>query len=281
MTNPRVSPIHRGVLLVVALGATAFATVPLLWTFLASLRPANEIFSSLSTVSWKLIVPTSLKFDNYIEVLTGPFVRSVVNSIIIAAVSVVIGLVVSSMAAFATAALNFRGRNFVFGCIVLSFLIPFEAIAIPLSQTFREFGLANSYIGLILPAVGNGLAIFLLRQFFLAVPQELNEAARLDGLGWHGVLWRIYVPLSKAPLVGAGLIIFIFQWQSFLWPLLIAPKPNLAVAAVAVADFAQQDRVDFGQMFAASTITVIIPLLLVLLFQRQFTDPVGSTGNKE
>jgi multiple sugar transport system permease protein/putative chitobiose transport system permease protein len=277
----KISPLQRALLLALALGATAFATIPLLWTLIASLRPANEIFASLSTVSWELFVPSSLKFENYIEVLTGPFVRSVVNSMIIAAVSVVAGLAVSVMAAFASAALDFRGRNLVFGIIVLSFLIPFEAIAIPLSQTFREIGLSNSYIGLILPAIGNGLAIFLLRQFFLGVPPELSEAARLDGLGWHGVLWRIYVPLSKAPLVGAGLIIFIFQWQSFLWPLLIAPKPSLAVAAVAVADFAQQDRVDFGQMFAASTITVIIPLLLVLIFQRQFTDPVGSTGNKE
>ncbi|WP_440708982.1 carbohydrate ABC transporter permease [Herbiconiux sp. YIM B11900] len=267
--------------LVVAIPVALLAAVPLAWALLASLRPANDIFSSLSPLSWRLVFPETLTLDNYTSVLSGSFPLALMNSIIVALFSVVFGLLVASMAAFAVAVLHFPGRRIVFAVVVVSFLIPFEAIAIPLSQSFRDWGLADSYPGLILPAIGNGLAIFLLRQFFLGIPVELSEAARLDGLSWFGVLRRIYLPLSKAPLVGAGLIIFVFQWQSFLWPLLIAPTPDRAVAPVAIADFAGQDQVDFGAMFAATILTVIIPLILVLIFQRQFTDPMSSTGGKE
>lgn len=267
--------------LYLAVPAAVLAVLPLLWALISSFRPANDIFSSLSPLSWKLFVPDELTLDNYVTVFSGSFPLALLNSIIVAFFSVVIGLLLASMAAFALAVLDFPGRSAVFAIVVVSFLIPFEAIAIPLSQTFRDWGLANTYPGLILPAVGNGLAVFLLRQFFLGIPSELGEAARLDGLSWYGVLRRIYIPLSKAPLVGAGLIIFVFQWQSFLWPLLIAPTPARTVASVAIADFAGQDQVDFGAMFAATILTVVIPLVLVLIFQRQFTDPVASTGSKE
>jgi putative chitobiose transport system permease protein len=267
--------------LFIAVPVALLAAAPLAWALLASLRPANDLFSSLYPLSWRLVIPETVTLDNFVAVLSGSFPLALMNSIIVAFLSVVFGLLVASMAAYAVAVLDFPGRRIVFAVVVVSFLIPFEAIAIPLSQSFRDFGLADSYAGLVLPAIGNGLAIFLLRQFFLGVPTELHEAARLDGLSWFGVFRRIYLPLSKAPLVGAGLIIFVFQWQSFLWPLLIAPTPDRAVAPVAIADFAQQDRVDFGQMFAATILTVLVPLVLVLIFQRQFTDPVASTGGKE
>jgi putative chitobiose transport system permease protein len=267
--------------LLVAVPVAVLAAAPLVWTVIASLRPANEIFSSLSPLSWRLIIPESLTLENYAAALSGTFPLALMNSVVVAFLSVVFGLLLASMAAFAFAVLDFPGKRILFGVVVVSFLIPFEAIAIPLSQSFRDWGLADTFVGLILPAVGNGLAVFLLRQFFLGIPLELSEAARLDGLSWFGVLRRIYIPLSKAPLVGAGLIIFVFQWQSFLWPLLIAPAPDRTVAPVAIANFAGQDQVDFGAMFAATVLTVVIPLILVLIFQRQFTDPIASTGNKE
>lgn len=267
--------------LIITIPVVVVSIAPLLWALISSLRPGDEIFAHLSPLSWRMVVPESVSLDNYLAVLNGPFALALVNSVVVAFFSVTIGLLIAAMAGFALATLEFPGRGLVFALMVVSFLIPFEAIAIPLSSSFRDWGLANSYAGLILPAIGNGLSIFLLRQFFLGIPPSLSEAARLDGLCWFGVFWRIYLPLSKAPLVGAGLILFVFQWQSFLWPLLIAPAPSVRVAPVAIADFAQQDGVDYGQMFAGAILTAAIPLLLLLLFQRQFTNSLSSTGSKE
>jgi multiple sugar transport system permease protein/putative chitobiose transport system permease protein len=267
--------------LVIAVPVALLSIAPLLWALISALRPGDEIFAHLSPLSWQTFLPKSVSLANFAAVLSGPFAASLVNSVIVAFFSVTIGLVVAAMAAFALATLKFPGRGIVFALMVVSFLIPFEAIAIPLATTFRDWDLGNTYAGLILPAIGNGLSIFLLRQFFLGIPPSLSEAARLDGLSWFGVFRRIYLPLSKAPLVGSGLILFVFQWQSFLWPLLIAPAPDVRVAPVAIADFAQEAGVDYGQMFAAAILTAAVPLILLLVFQRQFTEQLASTGSKE
>ncbi|ROR96364.1 multiple sugar transport system permease protein/putative chitobiose transport system permease protein [Salana multivorans] len=267
--------------LLLAVPAALVSIGPLAWSITSSLRPTRDILANLYPLSWETIVPTSLTLENYAGVLSGNFVAALGNSVVVALASIVVGLLLSSSAAFALAVLPFRGRGVVFSLMVVSFLIPFEAIAIPLSSSFRDWGLSNTYLGLILPAVGNGLAIFLLRQFFLGVPASLGEAARMDGVSWFGVYWRIYLPLSRAALVGAGLIIFVFQWQSFLWPLLIAPAPQMKVASVAIADFAQELGVDYGQMFAGAVLTALVPLVLMLVFQRQFTGSLASSGSKE
>jgi hypothetical protein len=144
--------------------------------------------------------------------------------------------------------------------MIVSFLIPFDAIAIPLLSIFRGAGLENSFLGLILPGIGNGLTVVVLRSFFLGIPTELVDAARVEGLGWWGVFWRIYLPLSRPALIGAGLILFVFPWQAYLWPLLIAPDPDMKVVPVAIAQFAGQQAVDFGAIFAGATMTAALPL---------------------
>ncbi|GAA4431662.1 carbohydrate ABC transporter permease [Georgenia halophila] len=270
---------RRALFLAVPIALVSIA--PLLWALISSVRPGEEIFRYLSPLVWQTFFPEQVTLANFVSVLDSPFALALANSVIVAFFSVVLGLAVAALAAFALACLEFRGRSVVFALMVMCFLVPFEAIAIPLSTTFRDLGLANSYVGLILPALGNGLSIFLLRQFFMGVPTSLGEAARLDGLTWFGVFWRIYLPLSRGPLIGAGLILFVFQWQSFLWPLLIAPAPDVRVAPVAIADFAQQTGVDFGQMFAAAILTSAVPLLLLLFFQRHFTGSTASSGSKE
>lgn len=279
-SNPRERRAGRRALIVV-IPAAVLALAPLLWALVSSLRDGDDIFRHLSPFTWETIWPSSISLDNYIAVLGSDFSRALLNSVIVAFFGVVLGLLVSSLAAFALAVVDFPGRNIVFGVMVVSFLVPFEAIAIPLATTFRAADLQNSLVGLILPAIGNGLSIFLLRQFFLNIPYSLAEAARMDGLSWFGIYRRIYLPLSRASMVGAGLILFVFQWQSFLWPLLIAPAPAPRVAPVAIADFAQESGVDYGQMFAAATLTAAVPLLLLLIFQRQFTNSLASSGSKE
>jgi putative chitobiose transport system permease protein len=267
--------------LTLAIPAALLSMLPLWWAAVSALRPANEIFRYLSPLSPWTMLPRTPTPANVEALWDGPFALAMLNSAIVVVVTVAIGLVLCALAAFGLAALRFRGQAVVFAAIVASFLIPFDAIAVPLADLFRSVGLQNSYAGLILPGLGNGLAVFLLRQFFLGIPRELSEAAKIDGLGWFGIFWRIYLPLSRPALISAGLILFVFQWQSYLWPLLIAPDPDYRVVSVAIADFAGQYDVDYGQMFAGTLCAALLPMIVLLVFQRYFTASVASSGSKE
>jgi putative chitobiose transport system permease protein len=254
--------------------------LPLWWAVASALRPQRETFATLSPVSLWTLIPRDLTLDNFTRLFDTGFGRAMFNSTVVTAGTLVGGLAICSTAAFALAVLKFPGRAVFFAVMVVSFLIPFDAIAIPLMSVFRGAGLDNSYLALILPGIGNGFAVFLLRGFFQGVPIELAEAARVDGLGWWGVFWRIYLPLSRPALIGAGLILFVFQWQAYLWPLLIAPDPEMKVAPVAIAQFAGQQGVDFGAIFAGAAMTALVPLLVLLFFQRYFTQSVSASGLK-
>ena len=267
--------------LVTAIMIAALAIFPLYWAFVSALRPSEDIFKYLSPLSLWTFVPNRITQANLTNVLSGSFGRAMLNSIGVGVATVVLGLFICTPAAFALAKLNLPGRGAIFSIVILSFLIPFDAIAIPLSAFFRDLGLENTYLGIILPGIGNGFAVFLLRQFFLGVPSEIADAARLDGLSWFGIFLRIYLPLSRPALISAGLILFVFQWQAFLWPLLIAPDPDYQVAAVAIADFAGEHSTDFGAMFAGTIFVSFVPLIILLVFQRYFTSSIAATGSQE
>jgi putative chitobiose transport system permease protein len=256
------------------------AILPLWWALVSALRPNSEIFKYLQPLSIWTFLPKTLTFDNVAGLWVGPFGQAMFNSLIVSAVTVAVGLCFCASAAFALARLRFPFKRALFAVIVVSFLVPFDAISIPLASFFRDLGLQNTYAGLILPGLGNGFAVFLLRQFFLGIPEELSDAGRMDGLGWFGVFFRIYLPLSRPALIAAGLILFVFQWQSFLWPLLIAPDPDYKVAAVAIADFAGQYNVEFGKMFGAAVFISLIPLAIMLFFQKYFIGSFASSGLK-
>jgi putative chitobiose transport system permease protein len=257
------------------------AIFPLWWALISALRPERDIFRYLSPLSLWTFLPNSVTLRNFSDLSGNSFVWAMVNSLIVSTATVVVGLVLCAMAGFALAKLRFPFKRTIFIVIVISFLVPFDAIAVPLAGIFRFVGLQNSYTGLILPGIGNGFAVFLLRQFFLGVPDELAEAGRVDGLGWFGIFRRIYVPLSRPALIAAGLILFVFQWQSFLWPLLIAPDPTFKVASVAIADFAGQFNVAFGKTFGAAIFVSIVPMVILLVFQRYFVSSFATSGMKD
>jgi putative chitobiose transport system permease protein len=279
-TRTRGPHMHRVGIAVLGWVVALLFLLPLWWTVASALRPQSETFRTLSPVSLWTVIPRHFDFANFTRLLTGSFGRAIVNSAGVTAATVIIGLAICSCAAFALAVLDFPLRGAVFGLMVVSFLVPFDAIAIPLTSIFRDAGLQNTYAALVLPGVGNGFAVFLLRGFFQGVPTELTDAARVDGLGWWGIFLRIYLPLSKPALIGAGLILFVFQWQSYLWPLLIAPDPQYRVAPVAIAQLAGEHGVDFGGIFAGAVVTAGIPLVILMFFQRYFTESLSASGLK-
>jgi putative chitobiose transport system permease protein len=254
--------------------------IPLLWVLTGSLRPGNETFARLSPLSWDSFITIDPTFENYSKLFAGDIGRATVNSLLVSVITVLAGLAICASAAFGLSAFRFRGRTAAFAVVVLSFLIPFDAIAIPLSDMFRDWNLTNTFAGLVLPGIGNGMTIFLLRQFFLAIPTELVEAGRLDGLGWFGVFTRIYLPLSRPALIGAGLTLFLFQWHSYVWPLLMGTDRNHILGPVALANLQGQNFVDYGVVFAGAVLLTVIPLAVILGFQRYFIQSVSSSGIK-
>lgn len=255
--------------------------LPLWWVTISAFRPEDDIFRFLSPLDLQTVLPRELTMQNIAQLWQSDFARAIFNSFAVAVLTVFIGLAVCASAAFALAVIDFGGRGLVFSVMVISFLIPFDAIALPLYKIMRDFQLQNTYVGLVLPGIGNGLAVFSLRQFFLGVPKELREAAMIDGLGWFGIFRRIYLPLSVPALISAGLILFVFQWHAYLWPLLIAPAPAYKVAAVSIAQFSTSFDVRYGLIFAGAFFISTVPMVILVGFQRYFAASTAHTGNKD
>ncbi|ALX66428.1 carbohydrate ABC transporter permease [Microbacterium sp. XT11] len=254
--------------------------LPLWWVFASSMRPGNSYVENMTPLSWLAFIPIGGDFSNYSALGSGAFLLGLFNSFLVAGLTILAGLAIAIPAAYALATIEFRGRGVIFSFIIVVAMIPFDAIAIPLSSLFQGWGLSDSYAGLVLPALANGFAIFVLRQFFMGVPGELIDAAEVDGLGRFGTLWRIVLPLSKPALIGAGMMLFLSQWQAYLWPLLIGTSPERQLAPIVLANLSTAFTVDLGQILAGSFVLSIIPMILLLFFQKQYTESLSTTGLK-
>jgi multiple sugar transport system permease protein/putative chitobiose transport system permease protein len=278
--RPSFSPTTVVLTAVAVLIAAAFV-LPAVWILVGSFRPNLEILTTMSPLSWRLIVPSELTLDNYSRLLLDSgFARSLLNSAIVCLASVLVGLLISSMAAYALAVFHFPGRNLVFAVIVVSFMVPFEAIAIPLAQQFTTWGLGNTLVGLVLPGIGNGLAVFNLRQYFLGIPSSYREAAMLDGASEPRILFALYLRISGPALTNSAVLIFLGQWTAFLWPLLIISDNRLQLAPVALAGTFGEHAADYGQNFAGTVLLALVPAISMLVLQRFFGRLAIASGEK-
>ena len=255
--------------------------IPLLWALVSSLRPNDDIFRYTMPFSVKALYPTTFTFEAYTTIFMDKgYGTTVLNTLFVSFMTVIGGIVVAACAGFAFAKFEFPGKNFLFVATVITFMVPFEAIAIPLYDLVRQLGWLDTYRALIVPGIANGISIFLFRQFFAEIPTELVDAARLDGAGWVRILVEIFLPLSKPVLIGASLLLFLFQWESFLWPLIAVRSEQYKVVQVALSDFQLQYQTLWNELFAASLVAAAIPLLLLLPFQRYYVQSVAGTGIK-
>jgi ABC-type glycerol-3-phosphate transport system permease component len=269
---------------VVLAAVAAVYLLPIWLLVVTSLRsPIAGVFKDWFPFRIEAFVPYELHLENYLKLLTPvadgrtgvspDYGRGLVNSILIAGTTVVLGTLINAMAAFAFSRYSFPGRGILFALVAASFLVPFEAIVIPLYTIVNGLGLTNTYFALILPAVANGIAIFVFRQFFLGVPNDLFEAALLDGASIWQVIWRVYLPLTKPAFIASGIVLFLGQWQAYFWPLVIVRDHSMWTAQLAVATISGMVRdqpPDFGGMFASAVVTLVIPMILVLPLQRHF-----------
>lgn len=266
------------VVTLVVLGLIALAIVfPFVWMVFTSFKPEAQIAQyppKLFTDTWTL--------ENYQNVWSRiPFARLFLNSIVMAGGVTIISLLLDSMAAYALSRLEFPGRDAIFIVILIALMLPFQVMFIPLYVVVHDLGLLDSYSGLIVPRATNAFGIFMLRQFFMTLPKELDEAARIDGASEFGIYWRIILPLSGPALATLAVFHFMYNWNDFLWPLLITSSTEMRTLPAGLALFVGQHVVEYGVVMAGAVLT-LLPLLIAFLFaQRYFIQGIAMTGIKD
>jgi multiple sugar transport system permease protein len=247
-------------------GAVLFLT-----PFYLLVRNALSTDAEITSPHWKLF-PTHLRWSNIRELFDDqsvPMWHSLVNSLIVAVTQTAGTLVLAALAGYGLARIPYRWANLVFGAIVATLLIPASVTFVPSFIVVSSLGWLNSLRGLIVPGLFQAFACFLFRQYFLGFPTEIEDAARIDGLGYWGTFWRIVVPNSKAILAAIGTLTFIGSWNSFLWPLIIAQDPSSWTVQLSLSTFITAQTVNLHELFAAAAIS-ILPLVVVFVFLQRF-----------
>jgi multiple sugar transport system permease protein len=238
-------------------------------------------FKDSSEVFGQNLIPRHPTLDNFLYVFTKvDFLRYLWNSFFVSATVTIVALFFHSMAGYALARLRFPGRDAIFLTMFATFLISQPVIIVPLFILARSLGLLDSYAGLIIPSIFNAFGIFLLRQFYLAVPRELEEAAVIDGAGYLRVYWSIILPLSRPILSALAILFFLANWNSFLWPLTITSDQNLWMVQVAIASFHSQYSGAWNYIMAASTVVAVPTLAMFVVFQKRIVESIKTSGIK-
>jgi multiple sugar transport system permease protein len=264
----------RLVLYVVS-SALAFMTVaPLFYMVSMSLKQTNEVFGTN-------LVPHHPTFGNFVYVFTQvDFIRFLWNTFFVSAVVTFIALIFHSMAGYALARLRFPGRDAIFLAMFATFLISQPVIIVPLFILARTLHLLDSYAGLIVPSIFNAFGIFLLRQFYLGVPRELEEAALIDGASYFRIWRSIILPLSRPIMSALAILFFLANWNSFLWPLTIISNQDLWMVQVAIASFREQYNGSWNYIMAASTVVALPTIVMFVIFQKRIVESIKTSGVK-
>ena len=260
--------------MLIAMILAVMTVFPLLWMLSISFKAPAEVFKPN-------IIPEAASWDNFLYVLTEvPFIRYILNTTFVAGAVTVLALFFHTMAGYALARLRFPGRETIFILIFSTFLVSLPVIIVPLFILTRSMGLLNTYAGMIVPAIFNAFGIFLLRQYYLSLPRELEEAAVVDGAGYWRIYWSVILPLSRPIIASLAILFFLANWNSFLWPLTVASDDKLWVVQVGISNFRSQYSASWNYIMAASTIVAAPMLVLFVIFQRQIMESIKTSGLK-
>jgi putative chitobiose transport system permease protein len=268
--SPTTSKIWALALRYAAIGlAMLFAVGPFLWLLSTALKSASENIFAYPPV----FIPAEPTLDNFFRVLESqPFFTYLKNSVIVAALSVFLNLLLASLAAYPLVRMNFKGRQLIFGVLLASMMIPFQLLMIPVYELAITLGLQNSYLGLVLPHACTAFGIFFMRQAFLSIPAAIEEAAVMDGVSRLKIWWYVLLPLVKPSLATLAVFSFIAVWGDFLWPLIIIDQPSLFTLPLGVNRLSSTFSLDW-RLVAAGAIFSVIPILIFFTFtQRYFIE---------
>ncbi|MFH1852418.1 MAG: carbohydrate ABC transporter permease [Candidatus Neomarinimicrobiota bacterium] len=272
----RPNNINRFILVMFLFVLAVLFIYPFFWMIGGTLKPEAEVmtFSPFGS-SWSL--------DSYKAMLSKiPMFQALFNSLLVSVISTISVLVSCSMLGYALARLRFKGRSLIFNVILFTMVLPFQLTLIPLYVLMVKFGWVDSYAALIIPYTMSAFAILLFRQFFQQVPQDLIDAARIDGLGEMGILFRIFWPLSKPALITVGIIHFMGMWNDALWPMIVVRKLSMMTMPQMVALYAVggQAESQIGTQLAAATLMSLPIIITYLVLQRHFIQSMATSGLK-
>ncbi|MEW8078456.1 MAG: carbohydrate ABC transporter permease [Candidatus Thiodiazotropha endolucinida] len=260
-------------------GMAVLFIVPLLMMFIGSLKPDQSILVEGGSLA--AFLPSDVSLQNYADVFRrSDFLRYFFNSLFITGCIVSSGLLVNSMAAYAFARLQWRGRDLLFNLVLALMILPFEAIAIPLFYGASMLGLRDSYSIQIVPFIANAFSIYLFYSFFIGMPKELEEAARLDGASTLRIFFSIIMPNAKPVFASVAILTFLTWWGSYLWPMMVTIGPSVRPLPVAIASFFTLPPLNWGDILAFGVMMVLPVLLLFIIFQRWFVRGVASSAIK-
>jgi len=259
------------------LAIAALWIMPFVWMVSTSFKLPGEVMTA--EVEW---FPRHVTLQNYIGIFQKyPIWRWALNSVIVVTVSTALCVIAGAMAGYALARMNFPGKNILFLLYISSLMVPIEVYAIPMLLGVIKAGLANTYQALILPSIGNVFSVLIFRQFFLNFPRDLEDAARLDGAGHGMIFWKIALPLARAPLIAATVIVFVLNWNSFLWPLLATFDDSMKTLPVGIAAFTPVHGTNtqiegYAAAMAGVTLLSLPSILVFLILQRYFIQGISS-----
>lgn len=269
--------ISRVVLFILACLISCVFLLPIIWIVLSSFKGGNEIFA------WPpSFFPEKFTLDNYIGAFRrADFILYFKNSGIVTVCSTIFAVVINTMAGYAFAKYDFKGRNIIFLVFISTIMLPLEVLMIPIFQTIKWFGLYNTLLGIIIPPAATPTGVFLVRQFFLSVPDELMEASRIDGASEFQILRHVMLPIAKPILSVLAIFNFMWRWNDYMWPLIVIRSSNKYTVQLALQTFAGEYTVDWNSLLAMSVITMIPVLIIFLIFQKQFIQGIATSGLKE
>ena len=252
---------------------------PLLWMIAASLKPEAQIFSDMSNI--RTFWPTAATLGNYVEVFTRVnMMKFILNSLFYVFVIVILDLAVNSVCGYALAKFNFPGKELLLTVVISLMVLPMEAIMLPLYKEVASLGWVNTWAGLIVPFVGKCFSVYMFRQFFLDIPDDLLEAAAIDGCGPIKTFFTIVMPISGTVYATIFILDFVAHWNDFMWPMLVVTGEDMRTIQLAIQTFFGSKPIHYGAIMASLTISAIPMLLMFVFLQKYYVEGIASTGIK-
>ena len=252
---------------------------PLLWMIAASLKPEAQIFSDMTTI--RTFWPTAATLGNYVEVFTRVnMMKFILNSLFYVFVIVILDLAVNSICGYALAKFDFPGKELLLTVVISLMVLPMEAIMLPLYKEVASLGWVNTWAGLIVPFVGKCFSIYMFRQFFLDIPDDLLEAAAIDGCGPVKTFFTTVMPISGTVYATIFILDFVAHWNDFMWPMLVVTGEDMRTIQLAIQTFFGSKPIHYGAIMASLTISAIPMLLMFVFLQKYYVEGIASTGIK-
>ncbi len=262
---------------VVLLFVALFVLLPIIWLFVSSFKTDADVISWPPAFWPKKWVMT--QYEYVVSVI--PVMNMLKNTVVFAGCVTGISLLIDSLAAYAFARMHFKGKNTIFGIILMTMMVPFQVIMIPLYMEEYLTGILNTYVGLVLPRIASAYGIYLLSSFFMGIPKSLEEAARIDGMTDINIYAQIIVPLSKPAFVSLGIYHFMNNWNDLLYPMMLTSSVEMRTLSAGLAILVGNHSIKYGPTLAATVISITPLLILFLSGQKFFMEGIATTGVKE